>query len=303
MSAAEAVTEIAEVAADGVADGMHIVGEEALVAEKVVRGLNAINVAYFGLGAAVGAAAGAFAAWRIAYAKAETKYNEIAAEEIAEMREHYRQKAVALENEAGKGDLESIVRDRGYVPDEPEEERSSTPPMAVTPPAAVVEAADETKDEEVETPPDPADDPEPEVRNVFDTPQPEAEEEDEWDWHKERSRRSPLKPYVIHRDEREENEAYADVTWTYYAADDVVCNERDDVISPEDRERIIGEANLEQFGHGSGESTVVFIRNDKLEMDIEVIQSPNSYAEEVHGFPQEIKHSHRRHERRRFEDE
>jgi len=79
-------TEIAEIAADGVADGMHIVSEEALAAERAVRGMNRTGLAYLGLGLVAGAAAGALVAFRIAYKQAETKYSEIAAEEIAEMR-------------------------------------------------------------------------------------------------------------------------------------------------------------------------------------------------------------------------
>lgn len=253
----------------------------------------------FVVGAGVGGALGVIFTRR----QLETKYAQISAEEIAEMREHYREKATALEAQTGKGDLESIVRERGYVSESDEEEESSaTPPMAVTPPAAVVEAAEETKDEkdeDVETPPDPEEDPEPEVRNIFaDNPPPE----DEWDWAKERAQRSPLRPYVIHLEERDESDAHDVVTWTYYESDDVVCNERDDVISPEDRERIVGEANLEKFGHGSGDSTTVYIRNNQLEMDVEVIRSPNSYAQEVHGFEPEIKHSDHR-ERKRFDDE
>jgi hypothetical protein len=306
MSAPETATEIAEIAADGVADGMHVVGEEALAAEKAVRGLDGMNLAYFGLGLAAGAAIGGFIAFKVAYGKAETKYSEIAAEEIAEMQEHYNRKATALAAETGKGDLEKLVRERGYSPpeedDEQEETTSATPPMAVTPPAAVVEAAEEASEseDEAEVPPSPEEDPEPEVRNVF---QEAAPPEDDWDWHKERASRTPLAPFVIHREERDEHEAYEGVTYTYYEQDDVVCNERDEVIGAEDRERIFGEANLEKFGHGSGDVSVVYIRNPVLEMDVEVIKSPNSYAQEVHGLEPEIRHADGRRGRSKFDDE
>jgi hypothetical protein len=301
MSASETATEIAEIAADGVADGMHVVSEEALAAEKAVRGLQAVNLAYFGLGLAVGGAIGAFAAWKVAYGRAEMKYNEIAAAEIAEMRETFHAKEVARENATEKEDLEEIIREHDYAP----EEESVEPPMAVTPPSRVVDRAQEiaeSEDEAAGKPPEPEEvpeAPEPVTRNVFR----DAESEDEWDWHKERASRSPLRPYVIHREERDEREAYDGVTFTYYEADDVVCNERDEVVPAEDRERIFGEANLEKFGHGSSDATTVYVRNDQLEMDIEIIRSPNSYAEEVHGFEPEIKHAHRRPVRRTFEDE
>lgn len=293
-------TEIAEIAADGVADGMHIVAEEALAAEKVVRSLDGLQIGYIALGMAAGAAAGAFVAFRIAYNKAEAKYAGIAAEEVAEMRQYYHDKVVALDSSKQKTDLENIVRERGYSV---EEEVQTEPPMAVTPPNAVVDAARDAADEdeeiETEVEEEVSEPHEAEVRNIF----ADAKVDDTWDVHEERRRRSPLAPYVIHRDEREELDTYDDVTFTYYEADDVLCNERDEVIDPAEREKLIGEANLEKFGHGSGDSSIVYIRNDQLEMQFEVVRSPNSYAEEVHGFdpPPEIRHAHRR--RGSFDDE
>lgn len=237
-------------------------------------------------GAGLGGALGYFLCQR----RLESKYNEQAAEEIAEMREHYRAKVKAHEGNADKGDLEDLVRERGYSP-----EPHTEPPMAVTPPTAVVDRAEEAQDD-----PEPMPKPEPVVQNVFqDVPQ----VENNWDWHKERKNRSPVRPYVIHIDERDET-SYDEVTFTYYADDDVLCRETDEVIAENDRDRLVGEANLEKFGHGSGDPTVVYIRNDALEMDIEVCRSPNSYAEEVHGFEPELRHSDRRHtERIRFDDE
>lgn len=290
--------EIAEIAADGVADGMHIVSEEDLAVEKVVQSLGNIRIAYIGVGMALGAAAGAILGFKIAYSRAELKYNQIAEDEIAEMRQYYWDKSVALENTVGKPQLEDIVREQGY---------STAPPMAVTPPEAVVEAAREAAEEEelnthgkhqkvIE---DIEEKSEPEVRNIFR----DARVEDNWDYHKERTQRSPLRPYVIHRDERDDQQTYDGVTFTYYEADDVLCNERDEVIPVDERDKLIGEANLEKFGHGSGDASIVYIRNDQLEMDIEMVRSPNSYAEEVHGFdPSEIRHSYRR-GRKSFDDE
>lgn len=293
-----------EAAVDTIEDVVSTEGAVELLDETVDRAKEIARLRFIqgtGVGLLVGVGAGAVAGFIFAQRRLETKYNEIAAEEIAEMRDHYYAKDVARENAEEKGDLESIIRERGYIPEQPEE--TATPPMAVTPPSAVSQRAQEiaeSEDEAAGEPPDVDEDPEPEVRNVF---RDRIPPEDEWDMHKERSQRSPLKPYVIHRDEREEREAYDAVTFTYYEADDVVCNERDEVQSAEDRERIIGEANLEKFGHGSGDATVVYVRNDQLEMDIEVIHSPNSYAEEVHGLEPEIKHSDRRRGRASFDDE
>lgn len=289
--------EIAEIAADGVADGLHVVSEEALVLEEATRGLQAVNLAYFGLGLAAGAAIGGFVAFRLAYRKAEEKAHAIADEEIAEMQEHYRQKETARDNEVGKGDLTEIVKNRGYASEENER-----PPMAITPPAAVVDRAAEIAEAEDEADGEPEPEKprrEPENRNIF---KDNAPPEDTWDWHQERRRRSPNRPYVIHRDERDERDAYDHVTFTYYEEDDVVCNEMDEVQDSEERERIIGEDNLSKFGHGSGESSTVYVRNDQMATDIVVHLSPNSYLEEVHGIEPEIRHMDRR-GRRHIEDE
>lgn len=282
--------EIAEIAAEGVADGLHIVSEEALAVEKVVRGIESMRIAYIGLGVAIGATVGGFVAYRVAYRKAETKFNEIAAEEIAEMRQHYADKTVALEATAGKADLEELVRGRGYIP----EVEATQPPMAVTPPSAVIVRAEEVRDEAAGEPVPDVIEEASEVRNVFRDNAPPV---DSWDYHEERKKRSPLAPYIIHVDERQDHDAYEDVTLTYYEADDVLCNERDEVIAKDERDKMIGEAHLEKFGHGSEDASIVYVRNNRLEIDFEVVRSPNSYAEEVHGFdpePPEIRHADRR---------
>jgi len=267
------VDEIAEIAADGVADGMHIVSEEALAAEKVVRSLEGARIAYIGLGVAIGSVIGGLIAFKVAYTRAELKYNEIAAQEIADMRDHYNEKLTLREAELAKPaveELAGIVREAGYAEEEP-----AGAPIGVSAPASVVARAAETAAEEpvVERPAE-------EVHNVFT----EAEVEDEWDEHAERKGRSPLRPYVIHIDERDDNTAYDSVTYTYYEEDDVLANEREEVVGKDDRDALVGEANLGKFGHGSNDPNVVHIRNDRLDMDMEILRSPNSFAQEVHGF-------------------
>jgi hypothetical protein len=254
------------------------------------RGLS-WGIGGFVIGAGLGGALGYILTKRHLETKLETKYSQIAADEIAEMQQHYHDKAVALENKVEKPKLEDIIREQGY---------SDEPPMVVTPPAAVVEAAKEDEEEapaeEVEA--------EPEVVNAFE--QYGDDKQEDWDWHQERRRRTPLRPYVIHIDERNENAAYENVEYTYFEEDDVLCNERNDILEKDERDTLVGEKNLERFGHGSGDPDTVFIRNDRLEMDIEVTRSPNSYAEDVLGYdpdPEpEIRHSDRR-GRMKFDDE
>lgn len=288
----EPIEQVIDAAADVAAE----ISQQAEGAEKVIRSLNKIKLAYAGMGIAIGATVGSLISFHIAYRRAETKFSQIAADDIAAMQKHYNEKVLAFESTSSKGDLDEIVRERGYSSEQTE------PPMAVTPPSAVVDAAREAEEEhEDDAVPEEdilvEDTPLHEVRNVFR----EAEVDDTWDWHEERRKRSPLKPYIVHVDERDAQTAYDSVTYTYYEADDVLSNERDEVIAEGERDKLIGEAHLEKFGHGSGDASIVYIRNDHLEMDFEVVRSPNSYAEEVHGFdPPEIRHSIRR---RGFDDE
>lgn len=251
----------------------------------------------FGLifgGLVVGAGLGGALGYFLTRRKLETKYNEIAEAEIAEMRKYYKDKSVVFENKVEKPKLEDLVRKQGY---------SAEPPMAVTPPTSVVDAAKEATEEE--------DDPRPELseENVFEKPPVTKEEvgmpliENDWNYQRELQRRSPIRPYVIHRDEKDENEVYDTVTYTYYEEDDVLCNEGDDVIGKDERDALIGEANLERFGHGSGDASIVYIRNDKLEMQMEVVRSPNSYAEEVHGFQHSENPAPRYRRERRLSDD
>jgi len=223
----------------------------------------------------VGVGIGGGVAYLLATRRLETKYQKLADEEIAGMREHYQEKARALESQARKRPVEELVQEKGYVsPDA----KTTSPPMAVQPPSDVVASEDERAGE-------PDKEPEPEVRNIFRDRHPEPEPvEHEWDLQAELRKRSPDIPYVIHIDERDEMEGYEVVTVTYYDGDDVMCNDRDDIIDHDDRERLIGEKNLMRFGHGSEDPSIVYVRNDKLEMIYEVVRSPNSYAEEVQGF-------------------
>lgn len=248
-------------------------------------------------GLLLGGALGYFITRRIL----EKKYHDKVEQEVAEMQDYYKGKVVALDSAVRKTNLEDLVREKGYITE------STEPPMAITPPTAVVEAAEAAKDEEplmvvpaeaVEDIPPPVDE---EVRNVFKDRDKLAPPEDGWDYHRELRNRSPIRPYVIHIDEKNERDTYAESTLTYYEEDDVLCDEKDDIIDSADRDRLIGEKNLEKFGHGSGDPSIVYIRNDALGIVYEVVLSPNSYAEEVHG----LKHSDepRRRQRYIFDDE
>lgn len=113
-------------------------------------------------------------------------------------------------------------------------------------------------------------------KNIFDDHG--ASDEDDLD----RSSRSSDKPYIISNEEFEDAELeYTQNTLTYYQGDAVLTDEHD---QPVPINTVIHESNL-QFGNASGDKNVVYIRNDKLEVDFEVVQDLGYYTAEVLGVP------------------
>lgn len=262
---------------------------EGEIAEKVANA----ELKHFVLGLGVGLAGGFVIGGLYMNRRLRLKYEQLVEEEIDEMREHFRKRMIAKEE---KPDLastaEKIVKREGYdgpaTPVEededggipPEEEELSEDPVM----AAEDEAAGEPSLEE-----------EPEVESVFDKDEPQP---GGWDYETEVARRRPEYPYVIHVDERYDKDGYTHTELTYYAGDDVLCDTDDKPV--EDIDKVVGVANMEKFGHGSGDKDVVFIRNDTLELEVEVTRDEGSYSEVVHG----IQHSDEpRRRRARFDDD
>lgn len=132
-----------------------------------------------------------------------------------------------------------------------------------------------------------------ETRNIFRDPTFDLEEEVKY--------RTDDKPYIITHDEYFAGEKdYDTQSYTYYKVDDTLTDEHDKPV--ENVEEAIGEDHLVRFGSGSKDPNIVYIRNDRLGTDYEVIQSAGSYLEEVLGMPDEnpgeLKHSDQRDRRR-----
>lgn len=127
------------------------------------------------------------------------------------------------------------------------------------------------KDEEYVT----ADDEEPE------------EEATPFDYDREIPTREGKRAYVVSFEEFKELEDKYDIrTLTYYEKDDVLVDERD--VPIDDMDGLIGLEALDQFGNGSGDPNVVYVRNDYISMGLEVVRDPDSYEETVLG---SLKHS------------
>lgn len=110
----------------------------------------------------------------------------------------------------------------------------------------------------------------------------------EWDYDVEIAKRTSEHPYIIHRDEymNEEAEGYSQSTLTFYQGDEVLVDEQE--IPIYDANRIVGTDNL-VFGKGSEDPSIVYIRNDKMESEWEIILDTGYYQVEVLGA--EIEHS------------
>jgi hypothetical protein len=112
-----------------------------------------------------------------------------------------------------------------------------------------------------------------EVHNVF------ANNDDQWVYEDELAIRSADLPYVIHKDEFVADEAGCDQrTVTYYEGDDIMANEED--IPMYDFNSMMGDL---KWGHGSCDPNVVYIRNEKLEMEWEVLLHTGRFDVEVLG--------------------
>jgi hypothetical protein len=90
-------------------------------------------------------------------------------------------------------------------------------------------------------------------------------------------------PYVIAREDYDDEDMshYDKLTIYYYEDDDTLTDENEEVIA--DVDSIVGGDSLTRFGDLSGDPEVVYVRNDKLQIDYEIIRLSKSYGETI-GF-------------------
>lgn len=165
---------------------------------------------------ATGAAIGSLVTWKIV----KTKYEQIAREEIDEMREYYKEKSKLVETD--KNTLEEVdvseyincVQDMGYSCEQFEKKG------------------------------------EPETMS---------------------------RPYVISPEEFDEK-GYDIVSLTYYA-DKVLANDMGEIV--DDVDDTIGVDSLDHFGEYEDDS--VFVRDDDLKIDYEILLDPKNYSDLVNG--------------------
>lgn len=237
-------------------------------AAAVTRNINTSGVGYFLGGAFIGLGIGFYIGRKLMHAKIRAEVYAEAEEQISEIRKIYRRESIADAMDP-KPPLEEVVQELGYAPKPPEFGSGLPRPLKAPVPIITHTTTGNYTPPEGLVMGDP--DPMPEVSL------------DTWDWDEEKAQRSEEVPYVIHQNEWNEvsEDSYQQVVYTYYAKDDVLVDTEDGHPVPHG-DLVVGQENL-KWGHGSDDADVVFVRNDRLELDIQICRSPLSYEEEVLG--------------------
>lgn len=255
----------AEQVAEQVAEHLEDVAE-------VTRHIDYRLVRYFLGGAGVGAAIGFFVGYRFNREKIKAEAFKESEQEITELREYYHNKLLAADNRNEKAEMREIVIEEGYS-DEP------TPIVDLTSLRTAEEKIEEDR-------PLPAPVPMAPQQKIFRSTDTEKDKMDGWNFPHELAKRTSEFPHIIHQDEFTNNESeFAQVTYTYYVGDDVLTDERDEILS--DRDALVGRNVLTRFGHGTDDYNILYVRNPVLELEIEICRDTGSYEEKVLGLERE----------------
>lgn len=242
-------------------------------AAEITRKVNSTGLGYLAVGLGIGAAIGFYLGYKYNREKIRAEAYKDAEGEVALLREVYLNKTLSATNvEADstplqgavpteKPPIEEIVEHLGYGAPIPRRERPLPAPVPIL---EIEDLPDDTLDDLPENP-------------VGTSKSMNAG----WNYEREARNRSPEEPYVIHQNEYyHSNPEYTKIVYTYYALDDVVADEHDHPVPHGDL--VIGVDNL-KFGHGADDTEVVFVRNDRLEMDMQICRIQRSFEEDILG--------------------
>lgn len=95
--------------------------------------------------------------------------------------------------------------------------------------------------------------------------------------------RSADKPYILEPEEFGELDDYETISLTYYA-DQILADDNDVMV--EDVEDVVGFDSLNSFGEYEDDS--VFVRNDRLKCDFEILLDQREYSNVIRKKPHEV---------------
>lgn len=249
----------------------------------------------------VSVAAGAVAAHFLTKRGMQTKYEKIVEDEVDKARVHY-SKLNKVDPESGEEldpirlaekhatveGAEAIIVQEGYSKDPGGVEAKETDPVrAARQNAETLESLRKSSEDfpEDEAPSEPT---VVESHNVF---RDARSANSVFDYGEEIPHRTADKPYIISQDEFDENEhEFENVAFSYFEEDDVLVNEREQIIN--DHDALVGNDALLNFGKGAKDRNTVHVRNERLGLDMEIVKSNGSYVREVMGVDTErLQHS------------
>lgn len=107
---------------------------------------------------------------------------------------------------------------------------------------------------------------------------------DDWDYEAQLATRNPAVPYIIHAEEYINDEmGFSQETVTYYAGDDIVASDQTET-PIYNHHQVMGELT---FGFGSMDPSIVYIRNERIKKEWEVLLHEGHFATEVLGLRME----------------
>lgn len=243
-------------------------------AAEVTRKLNTVGLSYLAVGIGVGAAVGFYFGYKFNREKIRAEAYKDAEFEVNQLREVYLKKTETLARE-GSRDETTVIE--GEVPEKPALDdvveslgyrEVAIPERPLAPPVPILDVADV---------------PEGALEDLPENPVGTSKSRDAgWNYEQELLHRTPEAPYVIHQNEYEHsNQEYSKVEYNYYRIDETLTDSEDDHVVT-DAEAVVGSANL-KFGHGSDDVNVVYVRNDHLELDMQITRLNQSFEEAILG--------------------
>lgn len=227
--------------------------------------------------AGVSAAATGLIVWKVVQKRETLRYEAILEQELAETRAFYQS--------FKKPDLKDLGAKL---------QAGMTNPSSLTQAVEAIKQYDKVGSEEAP----PKEVPQVVTTNIFVEGKPM--EPDDFDYDAELPNRSIDTPYVISHDEFMQGEKeYVQSSLRWFDGDDVLTDDKNVPIDEVDL--TVGEC-IRQFGHGSKDPRIVYVRNERMEVDFEVVKDDGTYAEYV-GFKHSDRPASRKVRRSRVDDD